>query len=229
MSLSFGRPMIAIPGPSIMPERVIAAMQRSMPNIYEGPLVDVSHSILSDLKLVARTSAEPFIAIGNGHAAWEMVITNTMSRGDKVLVLESGRFAIGWGEAAASHGVDVEVLPALSSRHPVDPAAVEARLRDDVNHEISAILVVQSDTASSVRNDIPAIRAAITAAGHPALFMVDCIASLGCERYGKWTSVLTSRLARRRSGPDVPSRYLVCLGERTALAAHQTAGLVNSY
>ncbi|MDA3040031.1 MAG: aminotransferase class V-fold PLP-dependent enzyme [Actinomycetota bacterium] len=182
MTLQWGRPMVAIPGPSIMPDQVLAAMQRPMVNIYAGELVDVTHSVLNDLKLVARTEGNPFIAIANGHGAWEMAITNTLSRGDKVLVLESGHFATGWGAMAAMLGVEMEVLPGTLS-DPVDPAAVQSRLQADTGHEFKAVLVVQVDTGTSVVNDIPAIRAAIDAAGHPALFMVDAIASLGAVRF----------------------------------------------
>src|SRR5207342_751877 len=96
--------------------------------------------------------------------------------------LESGRFAVAWGEMAAFSGVKTEVLWA-PERRPVDPAAVEDVLRADRTRELKAIFVAHVDTGSSVRNDIGAIRAAIDAADHPALLMVDGIASLGCERY----------------------------------------------
>ena len=89
-----------MPGPSVIPDRVLGAMHMSMPNIYDGALVDVSKSIFDDLPAVACTAGPVFIAISNGHGAWEMALTNTLNRGDKVLVLESGRFAIGWGEQA---------------------------------------------------------------------------------------------------------------------------------
>ena len=102
-----------------------------------------------------------------------------LSRGDKVLVLESGRFAIGWGNAAAAMGADVEVLKG-DWRRAIRPAEVEARLRQDKEHKIKAILAVQVDTASGAYNDIEAIGKAIKASGHPALFMVDTVASLGC-------------------------------------------------
>ena len=102
-----------------------------------------------------------------------------LSRGDKVLVLESGRFAIGWGEAARMLGAEVEILPG-DFRRAVKPEAVEARLKADAKGEIKAILVAQIDTASGVINDIKAIGEAVRAAGHDALLMVDAVASLGC-------------------------------------------------
>ncbi len=151
MNLNRGRPITSMPGPSIIPDRVLNAMHRSMPNIYEGEIVDVSLSVFDDLPAIARTSGTAFIAISNGHGAWEMALTNTLRRGDKILVLESGRFAVGWGEQGQILGADIEVLYA-PDRGPVDPAAVEERLRADANYEIKAILVVQVDTASGVWN-----------------------------------------------------------------------------
>lgn len=179
MSLSFGRHILSIPGPSVMPDRVLAAMHRAAPNIYEGPLVDMVAGLTPDLKTVAGAAAgDVAIYVANGHGAWEAALANTLSRGDRVLVLESGRFAAGWGQMAEMLGCEVEIIEAPDGC-PVDPDALEARLRADRGHEIKAVLVVQVDTASSVLNDVPAMRAAIDAAGHPALFMVDCIACLG--------------------------------------------------
>src|SRR6476620_6335296 len=94
LSLNAGRELVAIPGPSVVPDRVLSAMHRAMPNIYDGELIDVSLSVLDDLAGLVRTSGTAFVALANGHGAWEMAITNTLSRGDKVLVLESGRFAV---------------------------------------------------------------------------------------------------------------------------------------
>ena len=121
----------------------------------------------------------PYIYAANGHGAWEAALTNVLSRGDKVLVLESGRFAIGWGEAATMLGADVEILPG-DFRRAVRPAEVEARLRADTKGEIKAVLVAQIDTASGCVNDIEAIGKAVRASGHEALLMVDTVASLGC-------------------------------------------------
>jgi alanine-glyoxylate transaminase/serine-glyoxylate transaminase/serine-pyruvate transaminase len=179
MSLRFGRDFLSIPGPSVMPDRVLNAMHRSAPNIYEGPLIEMVAGLTPDLKKVAGAEAgDVAIYVSNGHGAWEAAVANTLSRGDKVLVLESGRFAAGWGQMAEMLGCEVETIEAADG-NPVDPGALEARLREDRAHEIKAVLVVQVDTASSVLNDVPAMRAAIDAAGHPALFMVDCIACLG--------------------------------------------------
>lgn len=182
MPLANGRRSLSIPGPSVFPDAVLQAMHRPAINIYDGELVEMAYSLFPDLQKVARTTDTPLIYICNGHGAWEASIVNTLDEGDKVLVLESGRFAVGWGEMAEAFGVQVEYLNA-PDRAGVDPQMVEDRLRADINHEIKAVLVVQIDTASGVWNDIAAIRKAIDAAGHPALYMVDCMASLGCVPY----------------------------------------------
>src|SRR6266576_6220550 len=142
MPLSAGREFLAIPGPTVIPDAVLAAMQRPAVDIYSGPLVALTDSLLADLSKIFRTEGRCYIYIANGHGAWEAALTNVLSRGDKVLVLDSGRFAIGWGNAAAAMGADVEVLKG-DWRRAVRPEAVEARLRQDKDHRIKAILAVQ--------------------------------------------------------------------------------------
>lgn len=181
-SVAAGPEIVAIPGPSVIPDRVLSAMHRGMPDIYAGELEGVIDEVFDALPEIARTSSRAFVVIGNGHAAWSMALSNTLSRGDKVLVLECGLFATVWGELAAFDGLDVETIVAPRGR-AVDPSAVEARLRADEDREIRAVLVAHADTASSVRNDIPGIRTALDAAGHDALLMVDAIATLACECY----------------------------------------------
>ena len=227
-SLRHGRPLVISPGPSVIPDRVLSAMARPMPNMYAGEIVDISLEVLAELPGLARTEGTPFIVIGNGHAAWQMAIANTLSRGDRVLVLESGTFARAWGEMAARSGVVVETLPG-SDRGPVDPAAVEARLAADTDHSIRSVLMVQADTATSVRNDIAAIRAAIDAAGHPALFQVDCIASLGCDPYEMDAWGVDVTVAACQKGLMVPPGMAFVLAGPKALARHREADLNAGY
>ncbi len=179
MVVRAGREFLAIPGPTTMPDEVLRAMHRPALDIYSDQMINMTDSLLRDLSKLFATKGRSYIYIANGHGAWEAVLSNVLSRGDKVLVLESGRFAIGWGNAAAAMGAEVEVLKG-DWRRAIRPDAVEARLRQDKGHTIKAILAVQVDTASGAYNDIEAIGKAIKAAGHPALFMVDAVASLAC-------------------------------------------------
>ena len=180
--LAFGPTHLAIPGPSVMPERVLRAMHRASPNIYEGEMTDLTWTLMPDLKAVARTKGQVALYIANGHGAWEAALANTVAPGQTVLVLVTGRFGEGWGAMARTMGIETEILD-FGMEAPVDPQAVEDALRADTQGRIGSVLTVQTDTASSVRNDIAAIREAIDAAGHDALLQVDCMASLGCDRF----------------------------------------------
>ncbi len=177
MSVSNGRAFLAIPGPTTVPDEVLQAMHRPAIDLYSGTHLDLTAGLLADLPKLFRTRGHAYIYAANGHGAWEAALTNVLSRGDRILILESGRFATGWGEMAEAMGVVAEVLHG-DWHSPVDPHKVEDRLRKDKAGEIKAILVVQVDTASSVANDIEAVRAAVDAAGHDALLMVDAVASL---------------------------------------------------
>jgi alanine-glyoxylate transaminase/serine-glyoxylate transaminase/serine-pyruvate transaminase len=182
MSLANGRPYLAIPGPSVMPDRVLAAMHRAAPNIYEGDLHRMVETLWPDLRTLAGTTANVAAYIGNGHAIWEAANANLFSRGDKALVIATGQFGLGWAGTARAQGIEVEVLD-FGKSSPADMGHVEAALRADKAGRIRAVLTTQVDTASTVRTDVAGLRAAMDAAGHPALLAVDCIAALGCDEY----------------------------------------------
>ena len=160
MSLAHGRPYLAIPGPSVMPEEVLRAMHRSAPNIYEGDLVALTDSLIPDLRRVARTEHAATFYIGNGHAAWEAALANVVAPGDRVLVPATGRFGHGWGDMAAGLGCDVQMID-FGKRSPFDLNRIEDALRADTDHRIKAVLASHVDTSSSVLNDIAGLRAAL--------------------------------------------------------------------
>lgn len=182
MPLSNGRHYVAIPGPSVVPDRVLQAMHRPAPNIYGRDLHEMVDTIVPDLKSLAGTRHHLAMYIANGHGVWEASIANTLNRGDKVLVLATGRFGEGWGNMAAALGVEQQVID-FGRRDCIDMERVARALQDDTDHQIKAVMAVHVDTATSVRNDIAALRATLDRADHPALLMVDCIASLGCDRF----------------------------------------------
>jgi len=221
-SLKWGRQMAAIPGPSIIPDRVLAAFSQPMPDLYAGPLVDEQAIVRERLPGIAKTEGECFIITGNGHAGWQMATSNTLAAGDTVLVAEAGRFATIWGVYTSVSDVDVELLEG-NDRESVNPAALEARLAEDTGHEIKAVLVAHVDTASSVRNDIAALRRAMDSAGHPALLMVDCIASMGCEEFLMDEWGVDIALAGCQKGLMVPPGISFVWASEKALAAHERA------
>jgi alanine-glyoxylate transaminase/serine-glyoxylate transaminase/serine-pyruvate transaminase len=229
MSVRNGREFLSIPGPTTIPDQVLNAMHRPAIDIYDGPLLEVTRSCLADLRRLFGTSTgKSYIYAANGHGAWEAALTNVLSRGDKILALESGLFAVGWSQMADMLGVDTEILPG-NWRRAVDPQALEDRLRADTAGEIKAVLVVQVDTASGVVNDIPALRAAIDAAGHDALFMVDAIASLGTMPFDMDTWGIDVAVTGSQKGLLMPPGLSFNAANDKAKARHAKADLRTLY
>jgi alanine-glyoxylate transaminase/serine-glyoxylate transaminase/serine-pyruvate transaminase len=228
MTVSNGREFLAIPGPTNIPDAVLAAMHRPAIDIYSGDMIRITRTLLEDLPKIFRTTGRTYISAANGHGGWEAAVSNVLSRGETILVLESGLFAVGWGEMARMMGVKIEVLKG-DWRRAVDPAAVTQRLRADTGHEIKAILAVQIDTASGVVNDIAAIGQAINAAGHPALFMVDCVASLGCMPFDMDGWGVDVAMAGSQKGLMTPPGLAFTAANERAQAAHQKADLRTRY
>src|SRR5665213_966416 len=212
MVVRAGREFLAIPGPTNMPDEVLRAMHRPALDIYSDQMVNLTESLLSDLSKLFATQGKSYIYIANGHGAWEAVLSNVLSRGDKVLVLESGRFAIGWGHAAAAMGAEVEVLK-----------------RADKDHKIKAILAVQVDTASGAYNDIEAIGKAIKASGHPALFMVDAVASLGCMPFEMDAWGIDVAMSGSQKGLMTPPGLGFVAANDRAREVHKKANLRTPY
>ena len=228
MSVANGREFLSIPGPTNIPDAVVAAMQRPAIDIYSGDMLGLTHSLHEDLPKIFRTTGRAYIYAANGHGGWEAALSNVLSRGDTVLVLESGLFALGWGDMAQMMGVKVEVLKG-DLRRAVNPTAVTQRLEADTSHEIKAILVVQIDTASGVVNDIHALRRAIDAARHPALLMVDAVASLGCMPFEMDGWGVDVAMAGSQKGLMTPPGLAFVAGNERAHAAHQKADLRTRY
>jgi alanine-glyoxylate transaminase/serine-glyoxylate transaminase/serine-pyruvate transaminase len=172
-----GHEFLHAPGPTHIPDRVLGAMHRQPLDLVDRRLRAIAKSCFDDLKEVFRTSGSVFIYAANGHGGWEAALANVCVPGDTVLVPEIGHFSHSWAEHARALGLETEVVPG-DWRQAVAPERIEEHLRRDRERRIKAVLAVQVDTGTGVASDIPAIRAAIDAAGHPALLVVDTIASL---------------------------------------------------
>ena len=228
MVVRAGREFLAIPGPTTMPDEVLRAMHRPPLDIYSKEMVQLTFGLLRDIGTLFATKGNTYMYIANGHGAWEATLTNVLSRGDKILVLESGRFAVGWGHAARAMGVDVQSLKGDWNR-AIRPAEVEATLRQDTKHEIKAVLAVQIDTASGAFNDIEAIGKAIKAAGHPALFMVDTVASLGCMPFEMDAWGIDVAMSGSQKGLMTPPGLGYVAANDRAREIHKTANLRTPY
>ncbi len=177
-----GRHFLQIPGPTNVPDRVLRAMD--MPTIdHRGPeFKKLAESCLTRIRDVFGTTNPVIIYPASGTGAWEAALVNTLSPGDHVLMYETGHFATLWKKLAEKLGLVPEFI-AGSWRSGVDPAAIEARLAEDKGHQIKAVCVVHNETSTGCTTRVDEVRAAINAAGHPALLMVDTISSLGSIKY----------------------------------------------
>ena len=182
-----GRNLLMTPGPTNVPDRVLQAMNRPAIELTGETFIALCRSCISDLKPLFETTDEVFIYPANGHGAWEAALVNTLAPGDRVLVPETGLFSFFWARMAEALGVEFEEIPG-DWRSGADAQEIERRLRADTQHQIKAILLVHTDTATGVTSDIPAVRKALDDARHPALLMVDAVASLAASpmRMDEW-------------------------------------------
>ena len=182
MTVHTGKHFLQIPGPTNVPDRVLRAMD--MPTIdHRGPeFAQLGLDVLEGCKAVFRTKNPVVIYPSSGTGAWEAAIVNTLSRGDKVLMAETGHFATLWKGLAEKFKLEVDFL-AGDWRRGAQPAEIEARLVADHQHRIKAVMVVHNETSTGVTSRIHEIRKAIDRAKHPALLLVDTISSLGSIEY----------------------------------------------
>ncbi|MGH8963990.1 MAG: pyridoxal-phosphate-dependent aminotransferase family protein, partial [Actinomycetes bacterium] len=187
MTYAAGRHFLQIPGPTNVPDSVLRAMSAATID-HRGPEFQaLGLEVLRDVRPVFGTTNPVVMYPATGTGAWEAALVNTLDPGDVVLCFETGHFATLWQEMARGLDLKVDFVPG-DWRHGVSPEVVTERLAADRTHRIKAVCVVHNETSTGVTSRIPEIRAAIDAAGHPALLLVDTISSLGSidYRHDEW-------------------------------------------
>ena len=228
MAVSRGYHFYQNPGPTNIPDRVLRAMDRGAIDFTGGRFKEIAEECFAGLKRVFKTDQTILAYAASGHGAWEAALVNLFSPGDKVLVIESGFFSLNWGMRGEAFGLEVETLP-NDWRRPASPAQLEARLREDREHAIKAVLVVHNETSTGLLNDAAALRQAIDAARHPALFLVDVISSLGSIdfRMDEWGVDVV--VAGSQKGLMLPTGMAFTAVSARALAAAAEAKLPRVY
>src|SRR5476649_2300242 len=223
-----GRHFLQIPGPTNVPDRVLRAIDRPTIDHRSAEFATLGRDIVDGMKRIFQTSGPVVIYPASGTGAWEAALVNTLSPGDRVLMVETGHFASLWQKMAGKFGVEVELI-ATDWRHGADPAAIEARLAEDKAHAIKAVCVVHNETSTGVTSRIPLIRRALDAASHPALFMVDTISSLASidYRHDEWGVDVT--VAGSQKGLMLPPGLSFNAISAKALQASESAKLPRSY
>ncbi|BBG03183.1 MULTISPECIES: pyridoxal-phosphate-dependent aminotransferase family protein [Pseudonocardia] len=228
MTYAAGRHFLQIPGPTNVPDSVLRAMSAATID-HRGPeFGELGAQLLRDVRPVFGTTGPVVIYPATGTGAWEAALVNTLSPGDTVLTFETGHFATLWQDMARSLGLEVDFVPG-DWRHGADPAVVAERLTADTAHRIRAVCVVHNETSTGVTSRIPEIRAAIDAAGHPALLLVDTISSLGSidYRHDEWGVDVT--VAGSQKGLMLPPGMSFNAISAKALEASATARLPRTF
>ncbi|SRR5579884_272272 len=220
-----GRPFLQIPGPTNVPDRVLRAMDRPVVD-HRGPaLAALTRAVLAGLREVFGTDEGAVLLYpGSGNGAWESALVNTLAPGNRVLAFDHGSFSAGFAQAARNLGYAVDLVP-LRWGQELPPEEVEARLRaDDPARPYRAVLVVHNETSTGVTSDVGAIRAAMDAAGHDALLLVDAVSSLAsiAFRFDAWR--VDVAIAASQKGLMLPPGLAVLCAAPRAVAIGERGG-----
>lgn len=227
-SRAAGRHFLQIPGPTPVPDRILRALDTPMID-HRGPeFMKLAHRVFDGIKTIFKTTNPVIIWTATGTGAWEAALVNTLSAGDRVLMVETGQFATLWKNMAVKLGLKPEFIP-TGWRVGADPAAIEAALRDDKAHEIKAVCVLHNETATGCTSPIPEIRKAIDRAGHPALLMVDTISSLASTDYRHDEWGVDVAIGGAQKGLMLPPGMSFNALSEKAIAASEKSNLPKSF
>jgi alanine-glyoxylate transaminase / serine-glyoxylate transaminase / serine-pyruvate transaminase len=227
-SRAVGRHALHIPGPSPLPDRVLRAMDTPIID-HRGPeFAKLAKRVLEGVKTVFKTTNPVIIYTATGTGAWEGALVNTLSPGDRVLMVETGQFASLWKKMAEKLGLKPEFIE-TDWRTGADPKAIEARLCEDKGKEIKAVCVLHNETSTGCLSPIHEIRKAIDAAGHPALFLVDTISSLASTEYRHDDWGVDVTVGGAQKGLMLPPGMSFNAVSEKALAASKNSKLTKSF
>jgi alanine-glyoxylate transaminase/serine-glyoxylate transaminase/serine-pyruvate transaminase len=223
-----GRHFLQIPGPTPIPERILNAMSRQMLD-HRGPeFQEFGTRLLASVRALFKTTNPVVIFPSSGTGAWEAGLVNTLSPGDRILVVETGQFAVLWRNMGERLGLQPEVL-ATDWHSGADANAVEARLKKDKGHALKAVCIVHNETSTGARTWIDEIRRAMDSARHPALLMVDTVSSLAAMDYRHDEWGVDVAVSGSQKGLMLPPGLSFTAVSDKALAASKTARLPRSY
>ncbi len=223
-----GRHFLQIPGPTNVPDRILRAIDRPVID-HRGPeFAQLAMDVLEGIRPIFKTSGPVIIYPGSGSGAWEAAIMNTMSPGERVLMFETGHFAMGWLRMAERLGLVVDSVPG-DWRRGADLNQLEMRLAADATHQIKAVMVVHNETSTGAASRVSGIRRLMDQAHHPALLMVDAISSLGAMdyRHDEWGVDVT--IAGSQKGLMLPPGLGFNAISEKSLRANQSAKMPRAY
>ena len=166
-----------IPGPTPVPDRVLEALGRHPIGHRSKDFQNIVKSTTENLQWLHQTKNEVLTITGSGTAAMEAGIINTLSKGDKVICGENGKFGQRWVKVAEEFGLEVIQINAEWGK-PLDPERFKNILENDLNKDIKAVILTHSETSTGVINDLKTISKYIRK-HKQALSIIDCVTSIG--------------------------------------------------
>lgn len=223
-----GRHFFAGPGPTNIPDSVLAATARATLDFMSPDFLDVYDGCIAGLKRLLHTGQEVFLYTGSGHAAWEATLVNLFCPGDRLLMIETGYFSETWASMARAHGLEVQLVPA-DWRRGVDYARVAEALGADGGHAIRGLCAIHNETATGVTLDLPLLRRMLDEAGHPALLLADTISSLGSIAFRMDDWGVDAVVGGSQKGLMLPVGFSFTAASARAMEAHARARLPRFY
>jgi alanine-glyoxylate transaminase/serine-glyoxylate transaminase/serine-pyruvate transaminase len=223
-----GRHFLQLPGPTNVPERVLAAISRATID-HRGPdFPELTREVLSGLRSVMQTTGDVVMYPASGTGGWEAAFVNTLSPGDRVLMFNTGQFAANWIDVARRFALDVDVVE-TDWRRGAEPEIIEQRLTADRNHTYRAVALVHNETATGAMTRIAEARKAMNSARHPALLLVDAVSSVGCMEYRHDGWGVDVTIAASQKGLMLPPGLAMLAMSGKALEASRSARLPRAY
>ena len=223
-----GKHFLQIPGPSNVPDRILRAMDFPTIDHRGQDFFDLSKKCLLGMKKIFKTDSHVIIYPASGTGAWEAALTNTMSTGDTVLMVETGHFASLWCKLANRLGIVTELIPTDWRRGAVADK-IKDRLLSDNSNQIKAVCVVHNETSTGCMSDIKEVREAIDQANHGALLMVDTISSLASSNFCHDAWGVDVTVAGSQKGLMLPPGLSFNAVSEKALEFSKSSNLPKSY
>lgn len=223
-----GRHFLQIPGPSAVPDRIQRAIDMPVTDHRGLDFANLCHRVLHGMRGIFKTTSPVIIYPASGTGAWEAALVNSLSSGDRILMVETGHFASLWSNLATKYQLKPEVLE-TDWRRGADPQLLEETLRADKNGSIKAVCIVHNETSTGCTSDISSLRSAIDAAEHPALFMVDTISGLAAAEFCFNDWGVDVAISGSQKGLMLPPGLSFNAISEKALAASHHANLPKSY
>lgn len=223
-----GRHFLQIPGPTNVPDRVLRAVAQPTIDHRGQQFAALARDVLSALRTIVQTTGSVVIYPSSGSGGWEAALVNTLSPGDRIVMFETGQFAVLWKQMAERLGLVIDFVPG-DWRRGVDLADLEQRLRADRGRSIKAVCVVHNETSTGVVNSVANVRDCLNKADHPALLLVDAISSLGAIEYQHDAWGVDVTISCSQKGLMLPPGLGINAISQKAIAASSSARLPRAY